>query len=113
VDVALKVIDCDERDVLRTSQSLCVGDTDKEGAGQTRTRGDCDGVEVAELDAGLKQSTADDGNDGTEMLAGGKLWNHPSIASMGADLRRNDGRERSGAALDDGGGGLVARRLDS
>ena len=37
MDVALKMVDCDEWDVLRVGQGLCVGDADEEGAGKART----------------------------------------------------------------------------
>jgi len=63
--MTLKVVDCDEGNVLRVGEGFCVSDADKESSGQARTRGDCDGVEVAERDVGLNQSGADDGNDGT------------------------------------------------
>jgi len=34
VDVALKMVDGDERDVLRIGESLCVGDANEEGSGK-------------------------------------------------------------------------------
>jgi hypothetical protein len=46
------------------------------------------------------------------MLAGGQLGDDAAIAGMGGDLRGDDGGESAGAALNDGGGGLVAGGFD-
>ncbi len=102
VDVALKMVDGDEWDVLCVGEGLCVGNADEERSGKARTRGDSDGVKVVERDAGLGDGSADDWNDGAKMLAGRKFRNDSAIAGVGGDLRGNDRRESSGAALDDG-----------
>ena len=47
------------------------------------------------------------------MLAAGELGNDSAVAGVGGDLRGDDGRERAGAALDDGRGGLVAGGFDA
>jgi hypothetical protein len=47
------------------------------------------------------------------MLAAGKLGDDSAVAGVGGDLRGDDGAERVSAALDDGGGGLVAGGFDA
>ncbi len=112
VDVAFKMVDGDERNVLRVGQSFGVGDADEQCSGEAGAGGDGDGVEIGEGDVGLLERGADDGNDGAEMLAAGQFGDDSAIAGVGGDLRGDDGGERAGAALDDGGGGLVAGGLD-
>ena len=112
MDVAFEVVDGDEGDVLRVGQGLGVGDADEQRSGEAGAGGDGDGVEIGEGDAGLGQGGADDGNDGAEMLAAGQLGDDAAVAGMGGDLRGDDRGKRAGAALDDGGGGLVAGGFD-
>ncbi len=56
---------------------------------------------------------ADDGNNGAEMLAAGKLGNDAAVAGVGGNLRGDDGGKRARSALDDGRGGFVAGGLDA
>ena len=53
VDVAFKMIDGDERQPLREGQRLGVGNAHQQRTGQAGTRGDGDGVQICEGDAGL------------------------------------------------------------
>ena len=84
------MVDGDEGDVLREGQRLGVGDADQEGSGEAGPGGDGDGIEVVEGDARLGEGGADDGDDGAEMLAGGKLGYDTAIAGVGGDLRGDD-----------------------
>ena len=106
------MVDGDEREILGEGESFGVGDADQQRSGEAGTVGYGDGVEVGEGDAGLGESGADDGDDGAEMLAGGQLGDDAAVTGMGGDLGGDDGGERAGAALDDGGGSLVARGFD-
>ena len=110
--MAFKVVDGDEGDVLREGQGLGVGDADQQRSGEAGAGGDGDGVEVVEGDVGLGEGGADDGDDGAEMLAAGQLGNDAAIAGVGGDLRGDDRGKCAGAALDDGGSGLVAGGFD-
>ncbi len=112
MDVAFKVVDGDEGDVLRVGQGLGVGDADEEGSGEAGAGGDGDGVEVGEGDVGLGEGGADYGDDGAEMFAAGELGDDSAVAGVGGDLGGDGRGEGAGAALDDGGGGLVAGGFD-
>ncbi len=109
VDVPLQVVDGDQRQPLRKGQRLGVGDAHQQRSGQPRPAGHGDGVQVGEGDAGLRQRRADHGNDGAQMLAAGQLRNHSAVAGVGGDLRGDHRGKRTRAALDNRGGGLVAR----
>ena len=112
MDVAFQMVDGDERQAVGEGQSLGVGDAHQKRSGETGAAGDGDGVEIGEGDVGLGECGADHGNNGAEMLAASQLGNDASIAGVGGDLRGNDGAERARAALDHGGGGLVAGGFD-
>ena len=112
MDVAFKVVDGDEGDVLREGQGLGVGDADEQSTGEARAGGNGDGVEIGEGDVGLGESGADDGDDGAEVLAAGEFGNDSAVASVGGDLGGDGRGEGAGAALYDGGGGLVAGGFD-
>lgn len=113
MDVALKVIDGDEREVARVGEGLGVGDADEERAGQAGAGGDGDGVEVGEGEVGLGEGGANDRNDGAEMFAAGKLGDDAAIRGVGGDLRGDDGGQGAGTAFDDGRGGLIAGGFDA
>ena len=112
VDVAFQMVDGDEGQIGGEGQGFGVGDADEQGAGEAWTGGYGDGVEVGEGDAGLGERGADDRDDGAEMLAGGQFGDDSAISGVGGDLRGDNRAERVGPALDDGGGGLVARGFD-
>ena len=112
MDVAFKMVDGDEGNVLREGEGFGVGDADEQGAGEAGSGGDGDGVEIGECDLSLLECGSDYGNDGAEMLAAGQFGDDSTIAGVGGDLRRDDGRKRAGTTLDDGGCGLVAGGLD-
>src|ERR1700690_70359 len=112
MDVTFQVVDGDQGKIVGEGESFCVGDADEEGSGEAGTAGDGDGVEVGEGGVGLHQCGADDGNDGAEMLAGGEFRDDAAVAGVGGDLGGDYGTEGVGAALDDGGSGLVAGGFD-
>ena len=47
------------------------------------------------------------------MLATGQLGHHPAVTGVGCDLGGDNRREGAGSALNHGGSGLVAGRLDA
>ena len=110
--MAFKMIDGDERDVLRVCEGLGIGDANQQRSRKARARSDCDGVEVRESHLGLFECGTDDGNNSAQMLAAGELGDDSAIACVRGDLRGNDGRESARTALDNCGGGFVARRFD-
>jgi len=112
MDVAFKMVDGDEGNVLREGEGFGVGDADEQGAGEAGSGGDGDGVEIGERDLSLLEGRADYGNDGTEMLAAGQFGDDSTIAGVGGDLRCDNRLKRAGTTLDDGGCGLVAGGLD-
>jgi len=112
VDVAFQMVDGDEGQVVGEGESFGVGDADQKRSRETGTAGDRDGVEICEGDVGLGESGADNGNDGAEMLAACQFGDNASIAGVGGDLGSDDGAEGARAALDNGGGGLVAGGFD-
>jgi len=112
VDVAFEMVNGDERDVLREGEGLGIGDADQERSGEAGTAGDGDGIEIVEGNICLGKGGADDWDDGAEMLAAGQFGNHSAVAGVGGDLRGDNRAESAGAALNDGGSGLVAGGFD-
>ncbi len=113
VDVAFEVVDGDERLAERVGEGFGVADADEQRAGEAGAFGDGDGVEVGKGDAGFAEGGVDDGDDGAEVLAGGELGDDAAVGGVDGDLGGDDVRELARAALDDGGGGLVAGALDT
>ncbi len=117
VDVAFEVVDGDERLAQRPCEGLGVADADEQRAGETGAFGDGDGIQVFMPNiaphAGFAEGGVDDGDDGAEVLAGGELGDDAAVGGVDGDLGGDDVRELARAALDDGGGGLVAGALDT
>ncbi len=65
------------------------------------------------MHGGFAEGGVDDGDDGAEVLAGGELGDDAAVGGVDGDLRGDDVRELAAAALDHGGGGLVAGALDT
>src|SRR5580658_6992666 len=106
------MVNGDQRKIGGKGERFCISDPNEQGSGQSWAAGNSDGVEVGEGDAGLGKRSADDRNDGAQMLARGQLGDDSAVAGMGGDLRSNDGGESVGAALNDGCSGLVAGGFD-
>lgn len=112
VDVAFEMVDCDERNILRVSEGLSVGNSDEERTGEAWAGGDGYGIEIREGDLRLMEHCADYGDDGAKMLAAGEFGNNTAITGMSCDLGGDNGREGARPALDNGGSGLVAGGFD-
>src|ERR1017187_322980 len=112
MDVAFEMVYGDKGDVLGECQGLCIGDPNQKRSCETGAGGNCDGVQIVEGNVGLRQSGADNGHDGAEMLTAGQLGNDSAIAGVGGDLGSDSRGECAGAALDNGSGGLVAGGFD-
>jgi len=110
--VAFQVVDGDEGQVVGEGESFGVGDADHQRSRETGPAGDGYGVEIREGDVGLGESCPDNGNDGAEVLARSQFGDYASITGVGGDLGGDDGAECAGAALDNGGGGLVTGGFD-
>jgi hypothetical protein len=118
-DVALDVVDGDERQAARESEAARRVQADEQRAGQPGAGGHGDGVEVVPPTGGLGERLPDDRHDRGEMGARGHLRYDAAGGRVQAALARHHGRvdgEESpavGVALpgDDGGGRLVAGGL--
>src|ERR1019366_4030925 len=113
VNVAFKVVDGDEWEALGEGKGFGVSNADQERSSKAGTAGDCNGIDVGEGDVGLGHGCAHDGDDGAEMFAAGQFGGDPAKARVGGDLRGHNRRKSPRAALDDSGGGLVARKFDA
>ena len=113
VDVAFEVVDGDERLAESPGQGFGVADADEQGTGEAGAFGDGDRVHVRHGDVGFAEGGIDDGDDGAEVLAGGEFGDDAAVRGVDGDLRGDDVGELAAAALDDGGGGLVAGALDA
>jgi hypothetical protein len=108
VNMALDMIDGDERQALSEGEGFGIGDSHQERSCQTRPCGDGNGVEVIEGDVGLGESGTNDGHDGAQVLAAGDLRHDSAVTGVSCDLGSDNGREGAGSTLDNCGGGFVA-----
>ncbi len=93
VDVALEVVDGDERLAECVGESLGVTDADEQRAGEAGAFGDGDGVELRHGDTGFAEGGIDDGDDGAEVFARGELGDDASVGGVDGDLRGDHVRE--------------------
>ena len=113
VDMALEMIDADQRLFQRHGERFAVGDADQKRADQARAARDGNGVESRQSDLRSLKSFAHNRHDLPQMLARGKLRNHAAIFAVNINLRRNDAGKNAAPIADNGRGGLVAGRLDA
>ena len=91
-DMALQMMDTDERNVLGKTQGLRVGKPDQQAPNQTGSVSDRDRVEVIEANIGLGQRFAHNWHDGSNMFAASQLRHDATIFLVDIELRRYAGR---------------------
>src|SRR6266699_7137942 len=72
-----------------------------------------DAVEIAQPHPRLRERPANDGHDHLEVAARGELGHDAAVGGVDIVLGGDDAREHLAPAVEHGGGGLVARRLDA
>ena len=112
VDVALEVVDPDERHVVDPGERLGEVDADQQRAGQARSVGDRDRVDVVPGRAGVGPRLVEDRHDPAQVGAGGDLGHDPAGRGVERDLRGDDVGVDPPAVLDQRDARLVARRFD-
>ena len=112
-DVALEMVDADERLVERKGQRLGRRDADEQGADETGAVRHSDLVDVLERHAGLAHGLIDDGHDVDDVLARSDLWHNTAKFLVNGDLRRDDVRQDRAATAQHGGRRLIAARLNA
>ena len=110
-DVAHEVVDGIERLVERNGERLRGADADHERPREPRTRGDGDGIDVAELDLRLGERRFDRRLQRLEVCARGDLGDYSAIAGVFVHARGDRVREQC-APAHDADAGLVAAGLD-
>jgi len=113
VDVALEVIDGNERFAQGLRESFGISDSHQERTNETWALCHAHGVDVGETEAGLGQCFADDWDDLAQVFARGKFRYDSAVFAMNIDLGSDDAREDLAAIGDDSRGGFVAGRLDA
>ena len=81
-DVRGQVVDAVQRLAESERVRLRCGDTDEQLPGQTGTRGDGNGIDITQADAGLLQRTVHGWHDRFEMRTAGDLGHHTAEARM-------------------------------
>ena len=111
-DVAVQMVDRDERQTARPGERLRSREPDKQRADQARPPSDCDTTDVVEAHSALRERLPDDGHDELEMPPRGDLRDDASVARVQVGLRGDDVREDAPVLGDERGRRLVARRLE-
>ncbi len=113
VDVAFEVVDAHDRRAVHPGQRLGRRAADEERADEPGPLGHRDAVEIAQPHPGLRERPANDGHDHLEVAARGELGHDAAVGGVDIVLGGDDAREHLAPAVEHGGGGLVARRLDA
>ena len=114
-EVALHVMDAEQRDVAREGERLAVADADEQRAHESGRVGDGDGVQVIQRGSGFLDRALDDGHDAGEMRARSDLGDDSPEYAMNV-LRQNHQRFLRylvSRSLENRGRGLVAGCLDA
>ncbi len=114
-DVAVKMVDSDQRNAVSEAESLRVGKADEQAADQARALRGGDGVEVLIVEAG--HGFADHGDDGAQVFAASQFRHDAAILRMDVQLGSYAGRKNSFAVFrsnfQNGRGRFVAGRLNA
>ena len=110
-DVALKVVDRDQRQPPRRGDRLRGADPDQEGADQPGTGGDRHRLDLVERGARLLEGGLNYRRGQLQVVAGGDLRHDAPEPRMGSGLG-GDHIGKDARAVEDGGAGVVAGGLD-
>ena len=111
-DVAVQVVDRDERQPARPGERLRGLHADEQRADQAGPARDRDGVDVVERRACFRERLADDGRRELEVPARRDLRHDAAVTRVQLRLRRDDVRANESVFGHDGTRGLVAGRLE-
>jgi hypothetical protein len=111
-DVAVEMVDRDERQAARPRDRLRRGEADEERADQPRALRHGDAIDLLERRVRLRERLADDGRHELEVPSRRDLRHDSAVASVQLGLRGDDVRADLAFVRDERRGGLVARRLD-
>ncbi len=109
-NMAVKVVDRDQRDLPGGSDCLGGAESHQQGPDQARPGGDRNGFDLLESEVGIFEGTGHGRPDPLEVLSGGDLGHDPPEPLM--HLLRGDHVGENFLAIDDGGTGVVAGSLD-
>ena len=107
-----EVVDTGQLGRPRRRQTLGDPGPDQQAAGQPRTSGDGDQVDVGGFGGGAFEGQVEQVREALEVIAGGQLGDDASKTRVQVDLRMDDVREDMPSALDQGDRGLVTGGLD-
>jgi hypothetical protein len=107
------VVDADERLAGRPRDSLGRLDADEQRSDETGAVRHGHTIDGVDEEARAVERRADDGTHVAEVVTGRELRDHPPIRCMQSDLGVHDVGVNESGFVDDGGGRLVARRLDA
>ena len=110
--MAFDVVDGDERNSRGEAEALRIGETDEEGADESRSDGNGYGIKGAERRGCLMERFAYDRHDGAQVFTRRKLGDDSAVLTV-LHLRRDDGGKDGAAVFDNGGGSFVAGRFDA
>ena len=110
-DVALQVVDRDQRQPPRRGNRLRGADPDQEGADQAGTGGDRHRLDLVERGARLAQGSLDHRRGQLEVVAGGDLRHDAPEPLMGGGLG-GDHIGEDARAVEHGRAGVIAGGLD-
>jgi len=113
MDVALHVVDSDQRLLQSSRESLAVNEPYQQRADQARTRSDRDAFNVGESDAGAPACFLDHRSDSPQMLAGSEFRNNASVLLVSRYLGCHDVGQYSLAVFNHGRRGFIATGLNS
>ena len=112
VDVALEMVDPDQRPVVDPRKRLREVDPDEKRAGEPGSVRDGDRPDVVPRHARVGPRFVEHGHDPANVRSRGDLRDDPARWRVQRDLRRDDVGQDARLAVDDGDAGLVARRFD-
>ena len=108
VNVTLHMIHGNQRNLPREAQRLGIGDTDQQGANQSRPGCHCNGAQVVPSGTRLFHRLTYHRNNGPQMFARGKLRNHAAILHVHIKLRSYHARPNLATICYHSSRGLVA-----
>src|SRR5437588_1641313 len=97
--MALQMIDRDQRNAPRVTQSLRRGDADQKSADESRPRGYGDLVDVVPGRVGVLERAADERKQMLQMFSRRDFRHHAAEGPMALDLRRDQVRPNAAVVV--------------
>ena len=111
--MAFQMVQSNDRNAKGETQARRYTRADQQGAGQSRTLGEGDPIDILEGPAGLREQLASQGQQAPDVIARSEFRHDSAILRVHGNLRKKGMTQQAAPGVVEGDAGFVAGCLDT